>query len=1286
MRFFEDGPSIPDELLFARDEGRVVFFCGAGISQARARLPDFYGLAKNVIKQLRVSEYSESYMMLQEARELEKRKGKWGKISADRIFGQLEQEFESSDIESAVAKALKPTSDVDLSAHQILIDLSTTPGGKTRLVTTNFDRLFNECDGKLRFCLPPRLPDPSQPEEMDGIIYIHGCANEDYSGSESRFTLSISEFGRAYLSEGWATAFFKEIIGNKYVVVFVGYSADDPPVMYLLQALKKRKDRLNDVYAFQSGELGEATEKWRDKGVKAISYSEKNQHSALWKSLEAWAERARDREKWYQSVIALARKGPEKLRPHERGQVAHIIKTSEGARKFSEGDSPSPAEWLLVFDKYHRYAKPDWTGGFGSQRTFVDPFDNYGLDSDIVPKKIDPDDINAKRDVPDDAWDAFDMNKFDRQSLSDNSFPNFREPGATNKPKLPSRLNSIGVWISKVADQTTTVWWAAGQIGLHPDIQKFIKSKLKDFQTDNSHVIRKAWMYLFEAWEESINYINLQRYIDFNELKAMIEMDGWDSAAIRKYTAINRPYLRVMRNFSDGPILPHLENKDTRVTDVLRTQIEYPDSSWRMIIPDEFLALVVRELRKNLEYAVQLETEIMDTKHILISPIDISDEKLFEPNLDLQDLKSYVILFKSHFSRLIKLNLTIARNEFAAWPVEDSMVFSKLKIWACENAELVPAQTFGKIIADISDDVYWDSFNQSGLLEVLAKRWDELTVDTRKEIEDRILKGPPKLDDDDGHEFEKYKALRVLKRLTWLKSKGCDFSFDINAESNRLRQLAPEWKPESEEKVVGSNEFPRIGPIKKDPEYSSLLLEPIGSIISKAGELSGRTEDIFVEKDPFAGLSTKRPVRAFRALTYSARRDEYPKWAWETFLYSEARKDDEPKCSAIIAERISRFPNKSVTEFIYPASDWVLNTSEGLASHFPKSFEKVIEKLIKVLRTQPHAGTTTIIRSKKRPDWSTEALNAPVGKIAQAIVKNLRKDRLKPDSGFPDEFITNVEGLLSLDGDLHRHAIVIFSYNLNWFYSIDPKWTETHLLTSLDGNDKDDQDAFWSGFLWGAGLPNQNLYMRLKPYLMALAKEQSLRKREYYQVLVGLILAGWGTLNEETQKRLISNEDMRSVLILADDEFRSLFLWQVLKWSRDNKNGTNKIWPKMLPEFLRDVWPRQKIAKTPKVSSQLCDIAFFDAKLFSELSEIILPFLTKIEDGRLMLPEFQESQDNIFDLYPRRTLAILNAVLPDEVTTWPYNIERVLKQIGEADSSLNSDQRLLELKRKWNAR
>ncbi|MFZ1748458.1 MAG: SIR2 family protein, partial [Nitrospirales bacterium] len=289
MRFFADGPSIPDNLLNARDEGRVVFFCGAGVSRAFAGLSDFFGLAQAVVDSLGVSPESTVRKLLSESQSIHQRIGIDGLISADRIFGLLERDFATRDIEKAVAQALKPSEMVNLSAHQILLDLAKTPEGKMRLVTTNFDRLFEACDGSLRVWQPPRLPTPSRHAEMDGIIHLHGCVDTDYTGSQGDgFVLSSSEFGHAYLADGWATEFIRQIL-NRYVVVFVGYTADDPPVQYLLEALNRQSGILEGVYAFQFGIENEASAKWKHKGVRAISYNEANSHEALWKTLEAWA-------------------------------------------------------------------------------------------------------------------------------------------------------------------------------------------------------------------------------------------------------------------------------------------------------------------------------------------------------------------------------------------------------------------------------------------------------------------------------------------------------------------------------------------------------------------------------------------------------------------------------------------------------------------------------------------------------------------------------------------------------------------------------------------------------------------------------------------------------------------------------------------------------------------------------------------------------------------------------------------------------------------------------------
>ncbi|MXY83742.1 MAG: hypothetical protein F4Y91_17210, partial [Gemmatimonadetes bacterium] len=466
MRFFENGPAIPDELLHARDEGRVVFFCGAGVSRAKAKLPDFFGLAKKVMETLGVQADSSARKLLEEAYNVEAQTGVAGVIAADRIFGLLEREFSTDLIEAAVASALRPklqpNGKPDLTAHRIILDLATTREGLVHVVTTNFDRLFDDCGRGFSSWQRSRLPDPARPKDMDGIVYLHGKVTSDYKGAEGDgFVLSSSQFGQAYLSEGWATSFFQEII-DRYVVVFIGYAADDPPVHYLLEGLNRQIHK-RPIYAFQRGEADDAASKWGHRGVKAVSYAEDSAHAALWNTLEAWAQRARDPDKWYSEVVHKAKQGSQSLAPHERGQVAHIVSTVEGVRKFSEGEEPPPAEWLCVFDKYRRYGEPGKLGSWLEEGPYVDPFDLYHIDSDVPPDKADYRD----RKPPADAWDAFNLNRVDKTNLSDDNFSSIICNRAYNTPPPPTRLRQMGAWIGDVTDQPAAVWWAVRQPSLH---------------------------------------------------------------------------------------------------------------------------------------------------------------------------------------------------------------------------------------------------------------------------------------------------------------------------------------------------------------------------------------------------------------------------------------------------------------------------------------------------------------------------------------------------------------------------------------------------------------------------------------------------------------------------------------------------------------------------------------------------------------------------------------------------------------------------------------------------
>ncbi|NEK40680.1 hypothetical protein GR250_04450 [Rhizobium leguminosarum] len=1281
MRFTPNGPSIPDELLWARDQGRVVFFCGAGVSLAKAGLPDFFGLAEKVISQLGIQSDSSIVKILGEAREIGTRTGVDGLISADRVFGLLEREFSQQDISTAVARALNPGKNGDRSAHEILVKLATTREGLVRIVTTNFDRLFDHCKPGLKSFQPPHLPNPARPKDMDGIVYLHGKATPDYNGAEDDgFVLSSSEFGRAYLSDGWATSFIREIIA-RYVVVFVGYGADDPLVQYLLEALNKTNGSLEGVYALQSGEAQYATMRWRHKGVQAIPYDPAGRHAALWSTLEKWAERATNPDAWIQAVVESAKGGPENLESYQRGQVAHLVGTTEGARALFETDTPPPATWLSVFDPRRRYAKPEREKRFDEDSPFIDPFDLYSLDSDDIPNKIDPEDDYAKREVPDDAWDAFRLNKLDRTGLLDENISALRGYSAASVPRLPSRLDQLASWIAKVSHQPAVLWWATRQGNLHPQLLRQIGFWLeKKGDSEISSPIRSAWRFFLDSWQRELRSSD-----DFFQLGDDVRKNGWNTTSVRQFAGIAVPYIKVESAFSDGPIAP-VASGDIEVSDLISLDVEYADVPDDLNVSDEFLLPLIAHLRRNLEVAIKLETEIGGYGLGHISPITPDNEGDDDGDRygRTRGLSAWMLYHVRLMERLLDLDPQAALREFESWDSTDGSVFARLRMWALRKSALVTAEAFGKIVEALSDNVFWDSFHARDLLLAVAARWADLDDKVRSGIEERVSKGPSRRENEQDKAFSERRAWSSLNRLNWMKLNGLHLLTDVDARTAELQRDAPRWKLENAAREARSLEG-RVGTVRTVTDPSGLADEPLANVLAKAMELSGRRGLEFTEHDPFLGLVQNRPARAFAVLRHAAKRNEYPEWAWRTFLNTEIRKSDRVRFSALIANEILKYQPSNIAPFIRSAADWLQKSAKAIAGTYPDLFFNLLEKLIAVLCELPAQSKSSIIRTSREPDWTMESINSPTGDLAEALFDVPQRNDLTFHQGLDPVWQNPAEQLLSLSGDLRRHALVIFAFQLNWLYWADPSWTEAHLLNSLNSPEPEDRQAFWAGFLWGGRAHGYHLFNILKPQMLDLAKSGRLEKRGHAETLTGLILSGWRTIDDATQERLVSDAELRDVLINADDEFRTRVLWQIERSSSGEPNDQMKRLA-TITHLLEDVWPRQRGAKSPKVSARLCDLAFSHEQDFAQVAPLILPLLGKVGSNPLSLPSLRRSGDNVVDAHPALVLALLHAVLPDNARLWPYGIDATIGRIGKADTTLNSDERLLELRRIWNSR
>lgn len=356
MQFIADGPDLPDPLLRAHEEGRVVFFCGAGISYP-AGLPSFKGLVKRIYFRLHTTRTK----IEQDAYRRDK---------FDAVLDLLERRLPGQRlaVRNALAQALQPKLKLKgaTDTHAALLQLARSREGSLRLVTTNFDRIFEHVARSeklpINACAAPMLPIPKN-SRWNGLVYLHGLLPED--GDESalhRLVLTSGDFGLAYLTERWAARFVGELFRN-YVVCFVGYGINDPVLRYMMDALAA--DRMlgeitPQAYALADCEPGTEDAKrieWKAKGVEPILYevpTGSGDHPALHRTLKVWAETYRDGILGKERIVveyALARPSASTAQDDFVGRMLWALSDETGlpAKRFADFNPVPALEWLEAF-------------------------------------------------------------------------------------------------------------------------------------------------------------------------------------------------------------------------------------------------------------------------------------------------------------------------------------------------------------------------------------------------------------------------------------------------------------------------------------------------------------------------------------------------------------------------------------------------------------------------------------------------------------------------------------------------------------------------------------------------------------------------------------------------------------------------------------------------------------------------------------------------------------------------------------------------------------------------
>ena len=288
MRFLENGADIPDELIRAVNEGSATFLCGAGVS-LRVDLPSFKCLTERVYDRLGESWADEPA----EHSAMEKKQ-------YDRALRALEKRTHlpktASRVRGAVSELLVAPS-CSLPDHLALVQLSRDSEGRPKLLTTNFDTLFERAAAAGGFSDVPShagksIPKPGS-ERDHGILHIHGrIADIAHSISSSDLVLTSADFGDAYLRDGWASQYIEDRM-RLGTLVLVGYAAEDAAMRLLLETLDADRDRFRDlkkIYAIEKV-TSDSASLWKAKGITPIEFKGFDE---IYETLSEWARYAID--------------------------------------------------------------------------------------------------------------------------------------------------------------------------------------------------------------------------------------------------------------------------------------------------------------------------------------------------------------------------------------------------------------------------------------------------------------------------------------------------------------------------------------------------------------------------------------------------------------------------------------------------------------------------------------------------------------------------------------------------------------------------------------------------------------------------------------------------------------------------------------------------------------------------------------------------------------------------------------------------------------------------------
>ncbi|WP_102869060.1 SIR2 family protein [Pseudovibrio exalbescens] len=1281
MKFESNGPTIPDELVQAQERGEVLFVCGAGVSKA-AGLPLFGPLVKQVYKHL-----GEDWSLHAAENAGMREDGKlYGQY--DRVLRCLERRLIRKDpdqnrsirerIRKAVRKALDPAKAVSLENHLALLELSRDENGQSRLLTTNFDTLFErawfeqkqtEIASHAGVSLPPprgagfagvlhlhgRLADPLPAEKAEEEPDQHPNLNL----AETDLVLTSAEFGDAYLRSGWASRYVYDL-ARTHTLVLIGYQAEDPPMRYLLETLEADQERFPDlkpVYAFAPVEKDDEDLQralWEAKGLTPILYPVAgHDHSALYNTLRQWRSYAEDPTKWRRERLTeIFKKGPKGETDHEMTECIALLGHGDASDTLAK--LAPDAKWLQPLAERDLFKKGDthW-GGWAAAK-----IDDPEMVRACVPLPITHD---VGREWVQGALD--DSNREISSAINQAWRLILRQPPAV-KDQLPRE------WFQALSmiERGRVDFEARSLVG------SVLKPRLQFTASERHFVNQKTDQ---EAEQSEIQFSDLMR-VDFESAVSRSDscpspeeiLNAWptDAAAVGSLlNTLDRVLLEALEEAEDVGFLSVWDGASADVPSVARhAQNEY---------------------------------------HSGFYPIARMIADLWE--------------------QLATLDPAAARATALRWQKSPFKLVQRLWLFALHDP-VFDADFAAREVLELGDDVFWGSHAPVEIMRFLVGRWSEIGEELRAEIEHRFRLGDSMSADgpeDDG-QAAKRQLIRdhlIFRRLARLEDAGCELTQDSVDLLEQIRQRHPEWKSGPDDR----DDFSSWGVSFSEPvdDKVELASVPEDRLVDEAMRL--QREGGFRQSGLWYDYCKADPSRALQGLLSKEGNGNWAPEAWCDLIAATMNVETDGVQESVAAALIE-MPEATLREILQSAALWLQRQREAIGENFFTLWDKVATLAFSEVEGDPE-------QVYDDSDVMFEAINRPGGMLAEALLDALRAsqpqrqsglakgllnclDRLKNaigrtgllasgrlvrapldasqpamGLGLPKAYRKRLNKLMKANGREGLLARVWLAHMLNYLYSIDPEWAGQNLMDRLMWAHPE-AGALWQGYA-KQRISRTEIFNRLKPAMFQALEERTLGDNDLYNILVRLInVAIWKRCGKGAGFEL-EEAELKRALTRGPEGLRrdaSRVLWRCMGDLRQGSDGEmlppSAVWSDVVGPLFSRIWPLDANLRDEDTSANLVNMVLETGEAFPSAVDVVSVYLTPYQLGTISSSlRLDERHDALVKTHPRDFLRLASVLINPDAHPVPRDLRQLLDDCVAADESVKQEDaygRLYALSRK----